>query len=140
MKYISPVKERKITSPFYEKRIINGNVIFHNGVDYISKINDLNIYNTIDGIVTISIYGYNGGAGNYVEIYGKDGYYHRYLHLDKIFVKQNDEIKQNQIIGIMGDTGYSFGIHLHYDIRKFKSLNWYVNNVINYLDFEKLIN
>lgn len=135
-RYISPVKSRKITSPFGQKR---ANGIIHNGVDYVSLINDLNIYCTIDGIVRIAANGYNGGAGNYVEVYGKDGFYHRYLHLDKIFVKQNQEVKQGQIIGIMGNTGLSFGIHLHYDVRKFKQLDWTVNGVNNYLNFESLL-
>lgn len=124
-KYIIPVKDHVVTSGFG----VNRGGVIHHGVDFISKSGDLNIYSASNGTVTIAALGYNNGAGNYIEIYDGD-YLLRYLHLDKIFVKSGDKIKQGQIIGIMGNTGYSRGTHLHIDVRKNKELS----NFINFLE------
>ena len=42
-----------------------------------------------------------------------------YMHLDKIFVKIGDKIKQGEIIGTVGSSGRATGAHL--DVR----LNWF---------------
>ena len=58
------------------------------------------------------------GDENYVVIQHSDGTYARYYHLTKKGVKVNvgDEVTQNQLIALSGDSGASAGPHLHFDV------------------------
>ena len=57
------------------------------------------------------------GWGNLVKTEDKD-YYYYYAHNAKILVKTGETIKEGQPIAIIGSTGNSTGIHLHFEIRK----------------------
>ena len=57
--------------------------------------------------------------GNYIKIKHNDGYYTLYAHLqNNLTVKNNQSIKQGDIIGYMGDSGNAYGKHLHFEIFK----------------------
>jgi hypothetical protein len=56
--------------------------------------------------------------GNYVAVQAKDGAVIYYCHLASRAVKKGEKVKAGQRIGIMGDTGYSFGAHLHFEVRR----------------------
>ncbi|NDJ20950.1 peptidoglycan DD-metalloendopeptidase family protein [Nostoc sp. B(2019)] len=58
------------------------------------------------------------GWGNYVFVRHAGGIYTRYCHLTAVKVGKNQPVKKGEIVGTMGNTGYSFGSHLHLDIRK----------------------
>lgn len=60
-----------------------------------------------------------GGYGNYVMIQHDDGYITVYAHMaaGTITVSTGDKVEQGQIIGKMGTSGSSTGIHLHFEIR-----------------------
>lgn len=60
----------------------------------------------------------NASYGNCVKIKHIDGYYTLYAHMAKVYVKKGQTIKQGQEIGYMGNTGRSFGAHLHFEVRK----------------------
>lgn len=116
--YKFPVKCPKITSP-YGWRDIGSRRHFHYGIDIISTCGDLNVYAPCDS--TVSFAAFNGTAGNHVIIYSeKNGLFFEFMHLSSIKVNQNDKVKRNQIIGIMGTTGLSTGIHLHFGVYKIK--------------------
>ena len=55
--------------------------------------------------------------GNYVKIKHNDGTYTLYAHLkDGIKVKKGQTVKQGTQVGNMGNTGKSYGNHLHYEV------------------------
>ena len=56
--------------------------------------------------------------GNYVCIKTDTGQYHYYCHLASRAVKAGDTVKVGDTLGIMGNTGYSFGAHLHFEVRE----------------------
>ena len=60
-----------------------------------------------------------GSYGNYVKLRHNDGYYTLYAHMgyNTVRVKTGDKVKKGQILGYMGNTGYSFGGHLHFEVR-----------------------
>ena len=57
-------------------------------------------------------------AGNFVRIRHENGMYSRYLHMvnGSIKVKIGQKVKAGTILGHEGETGYSFGVHLHFDV------------------------
>jgi len=61
-----------------------------------------------------------GGYGNLVDIRSQvDGkeWTHRYAHMTSVGVKVGDTVRKGQQIGVEGDTGHSYGNHLHFEIR-----------------------
>ncbi len=57
-----------------------------------------------------------GGLGNYVKIQHRDGTVTRYGHLYSVSVNIGDQVKQGQVIGLMGSTGTSTGVHLDFQV------------------------
>jgi ABC-type transport system substrate-binding protein len=58
-----------------------------------------------------------GGYGKTIIVRHKYGYKTLYAHLSSIFVKVGQYVKQGQIIGRSGNTGFSTGPHLHFGIK-----------------------
>ena len=67
------------------------------------------MYATNDG-------GYNGGAGNWVVIAHGNGIVTKYMHSSATFVSPGDQVQRGQNIGLVGNTGASFGAHLHFQV------------------------
>lgn len=60
----------------------------------------------------------NASYGNCVKIQHANGYCTLYAHLDSVNVNFGQTVKQGQIIGFMGNTGNSYGAHLHFEVWK----------------------
>ena len=60
-----------------------------------------------------------GGYGNFVMLQHDDGTMTVYAHLyaNSITVKEGDNVKAGQVIGKMGSSGHSTGLHLHFEVR-----------------------
>ncbi|MCL5772342.1 MAG: M23 family metallopeptidase [Actinobacteria bacterium] len=104
-----------ITSEFGENRIAH----IHEGID-IANIISTPIYATADG--TVIAVGSSGNFGKRIMIYhGTDEsgttYVTIYAHLSQFKVNVGDKITQGALVALMGNTGYSTGPHLHYEIR-----------------------
>jgi murein DD-endopeptidase MepM/ murein hydrolase activator NlpD len=56
------------------------------------------------------------GYGYYVVIDHENGYKSLYGHMGRIFVRENDRVEANSIIGEVGLTGRTSGPHLHLEI------------------------
>lgn len=62
-----------------------------------------------------------GGFGNLIEIAHEgqwSGYKTFYAHLSSVNVTKGQKVQKGQVIGRMGDTGFSFGDHLHYEVSR----------------------
>ncbi len=104
------------------------------GVDITYTGSNRNLIAIADGKVTNVVYG-TTGFGYYIIInHGKnvsDGatYVSRYAHCARINVKVGDTVKKGQVIGVMGTTGNSTGVHLDFSLMKNGS---YVNSLDYY--------
>jgi len=71
---------------------------------------------TANGKVTLVDYEKNG-FGHHMVIQHKYGFDTKYAHMQRIIVKEGQEVKQGDVIGTMGNSGLSDGPHLHYEVR-----------------------
>lgn len=113
--FIRPIdKKYKVIKKF---SLQDGEV--HEGIDY-GCGEKASIFATKDGIVEKSMFGdeSNGFSnyGNFVYIDHGDGIKTLYAHLNKRLVKESEQVKQGQEIGICGKTGEVSDLSLHYEI------------------------
>ena len=88
---------------------------FHKGIDIAGNIGD-DVMAAIDGEVTYSQYN-DGGYGNLIIIKHEDEMITYYAHLSDIYATVGDIVKKGDIIGALGNTGFSTGPHLHFELR-----------------------
>ncbi|WP_026460709.1 M23 family metallopeptidase [Schaalia suimastitidis] len=108
------------TSPFgYRLHPVLGTYTMHNGIDLSAPLGTP-LYSVADGVV--ERVEYNGGMGGYTRIrhQAADGsvYYTQYLHQDLTYalVSPGDTVSAGQRIGSVGNTGWSTGPHLHFEV------------------------
>lgn len=108
---------KNITSEFGE-RTLNGKTSFHKGIDIAGGRNDLGkpIVAFMDGEVVYSQWN-RGGYGYLVVIKHENNIKTYYAHLQKQGIRVGQKVKAGQVIGYMGSTGNSTGVHLHFEIR-----------------------
>jgi len=89
---------------------------FHSGMDFSAALGT-EAYATGDGTV-VEVENGHWGYGNMVTIDHGFGYKTRYAHLQKFAVKKGQKVKRGQLIGYIGNTGKTTGVHLHYEVLK----------------------
>lgn len=94
---------------------------FHYGLDLAQPTGEP-IYAAFDGVVRISKR--NRSYGNLVIIHHANGLETYYAHMSRRDVVPGQQVKSGEIIGLCGNTGRSFGSHLHFEIR-------YMGNALN---------
>ena len=127
---IYPIKKgefSKITQEFGRefKHPITKAVTIHGGLDF-SADEGISVLSTAGGEVLSA--NTEEGWGNLIVIDHGSGFETWYAHLSGFAVKKGDKVKKGQKIGFVGNTGYSTGPHLHYEVR----LN---NQRVNPLDY-----
>ena len=95
---------------------ITGKPEFHTGLDIAQAIGTP-IVAPADGVVVYV--GTQVGWGHTIKIRHSLGIITRYAHLDSIKVRLGEKVKKGEIIGTVGNSGYSIGPHLHYEVRIF---------------------
>lgn len=141
-KFIFPIETYiQITSPYGERASTSS---FHSGVDFgycsLTRWNDNKLVQNkklpYDGVNHKIIASQNGKVievrstyktkdstggsyGNYIKIDHGNKIHTLYGHLKygSLKVKVGDNVKQGQVIALMGDTGRSSGVHLHFEYR-----------------------
>lgn len=89
----------------------------HKGIDIAGEFKTP-VHSVDKGVVTKSYY--SGSYGHVVFIKHENNLETVYAHLNKRSVKEGQVVKQGEIIGLMGNTGDSSGVHLHFEIHKDK--------------------
>jgi murein DD-endopeptidase MepM/ murein hydrolase activator NlpD len=62
--------------------------------------------------------GSQNGYGNTIIVDHRNGFQTKYAHLRKITVRSGENVAKGDVIGIMGNTGNSDGVHLHFEVFK----------------------
>jgi murein DD-endopeptidase MepM/ murein hydrolase activator NlpD len=105
-----PTSEAKVTSQFGPRW---GR--WHEGMDLDLNTGDP-VYSTYDGIVRVVAYN-GGGYGRFVLVRHYNGLETLYGHLSKTTVEVGQLVKAGDMVGLGGNTGRSYGDHLHYENR-----------------------
>ncbi|NHN32249.1 M23 family metallopeptidase [Paenibacillus agricola] len=106
-KYAWPVIGSKVSSTFgYRWGAL------HKGIDLTSSNKTILASDT----GKVSFTGNGGGYGNYIIIDHLNGYKTLYGHLSSIQTSVGQIVEKGEKIGIMGSTGNSTGVHLHFEV------------------------
>lgn len=87
----------------------------HNGIDLNLKTGDT-VVSAWAGKVRYAKYN-EGGFGNLVIVRHYNGLETFYAHLSKLLVFPDQEVTSGEVLGLGGNTGHSFGAHLHFEVR-----------------------
>ncbi|HEY4552459.1 MAG TPA: M23 family metallopeptidase [Bacillaceae bacterium] len=98
----------------------------HKGID-IARPSNYTIKAADNGVVVSA--GWDGGYGNKIVIDHQNGFRTVYAHLASISVSPGQTVERGSAIGVMGSTGQSTGIHLHFEVYQNGSLK----NPLDYL-------
>lgn len=110
----SPLKKGWISSTFgWRTDPISGKKEFHEGMDFAGRAGS-KITAAGAGIVTWSAN--RNGYGNTIEVDHGNGYVTRYAHNKENLVKVGDRVEKGQVIALIGSTGRSTGLHVHFEV------------------------
>ena len=121
------VQKMFLKAPLAFKYISSG---FTTGLRYVEAFNVSTGHRAIDyaapqgtpvravGDGTVVMASWNGSYGNMVKIRHNGTYQTNYGHLSRFAVRNGAKVKQGDVIGYVGSTGFSTGPHLHYEMVK----------------------
>ena len=98
----------------------------HNGID-IAAPEGTPFFAAESGTVIIS--GFSGSAGNWIVLNHGNGMTTVYMHNSLNQVSVGQQVGRGQQIGLVGNTGNSFGAHLHFEVR----ISGVPHNPLNFL-------
>ena len=95
---------------------ISGQWKRHTGVDF-AAVTGTPIRATSDGVIDHA--GPSGGYGNLVIVKHWSNYTTAYAHMSRFAsgIRKGSKVRQGEVIGYVGSTGWSTGPHLHYEFR-----------------------
>lgn len=86
----------------------------HYGMDIDLETGD-KVKAAFEGMVRFAMW--NNSYGNLVIVRHPNGLETYYAHLSKLEVKPGDYVQAGDLVGLGGNTGHSFGAHLHFEVR-----------------------
>ncbi|MDR2694880.1 MAG: peptidoglycan DD-metalloendopeptidase family protein [Deltaproteobacteria bacterium] len=104
-----------ISSPFgVRSSSFSGRSEFHKGLDIRARIGTPI---TAPGRGVVSMAGGDGAYGLSVELQHSRAITTKYGHMQRIVVREGQQVKRGDVIGFVGSTGRSTGPHLHYEVK-----------------------
>jgi murein DD-endopeptidase MepM/ murein hydrolase activator NlpD len=108
--FVHPCPAGGISSTFGWRSFDNS---FHKGLD-LAAPTGTPIYAAVGGTVIVS--GYSSSAGNWVVISHGNGLVTKYMHASALYVSAGQSVGAGEAIAAVGNTGNSFGAHLHFQV------------------------
>mgnify|MGYP001263000354 CR=1 FL=1 len=107
-------KIKKFSSPFGERtNPITKDKKLHRGIDLIAPAGTPILASAKGKVVKAE---YSEGYGNHIVIQHNEKYSTKYAHMKSLAVKVGDEVEAGSTIGVIGTTGRSMSIHLHFEV------------------------
>jgi len=135
--WIRPV-EGKISDSFDGHRARTSPPSRNPGTDYAVPM-DTPVKAIADGVVSGTVQTISGAGGRMIFLSFPSGHNADYLHLSKIIVQKGQSVKQGEVIGYSGGSGFgsntAYGAHLHLSFRMGGQPTMATGN----LDFEKML-
>ena len=122
----SPSIGNKMVWPTVGYRITQYYSLSHYAVDIANHVGTP-LYAADAGVIEVA--GWGRGYGNTILINHGGGKKTRYGHLSKFYVSKGDLVEKGETIGEMGNTGWSTGPHLHFEV----IINGVKYNPLNYI-------
>lgn len=108
--FTNPCPAGYVSSPFGYRDFDSS---FHKGLD-LAAPEGTPTYAAGDGVVLIA--GWSDSAGNWIVIDHGNGFVAKYMHHSALAVSAGQSVSKGQLIGYVGNTGNSFGAHLHFQL------------------------
>ncbi len=109
-RWVRPIRTWHITSAYGARWGAT-----HDGID-LGASTGTPVYAMSTGTVIGSFY--DSSFGNKLEIKYWDGSISWYGHLSKRIVRKGEKVRPGELVGLVGNTGHSFGSHLHFEMQK----------------------
>ena len=112
-KYVWPLEnaDAAVNDSFgWREHPVSRTVSFHAGVD-LDAPGGSNVLAVADGTVLKAEY--HEAYGYFIQLEHEDGIQTLYAHLQELLAAPGDTVKQGQIIGLSGSSGWTTGSHLH---------------------------
>lgn len=106
--WLLPVRGYRYTSDFGMRW-----GVLHAGVD-LAKPEGTPYYASHAGVVKLSRW--HGGYGYAVIVDHGNGIETLYGHSSRLLVREGQQVQAGQVLGLIGNTGYSYGSHLHFEV------------------------
>lgn len=111
-----PLSRARLTSAFGVPRAAaDGGTRWHAGVDLAAPTGSP-VAAAYAGRVSSA--NWRGGYGLMVVLDHGNGMQTRYAHLSRLTVRPGQQVRQGELVGLVGSTGHSTGPHLHYEVRR----------------------
>jgi len=67
------------------------------------------------------------GFGYYAHVDHGNGYTTLYAHMSRLYVRAGQSVSRGTALGLIGDTGVAYGVHLHFELRRGAELSGRIN-------------
>jgi len=67
------------------------------------------------------------GFGYYVHVDHGNGYTTLYAHMSRLYVRAGQTVSRGTALGLIGDTGVAYGVHVHFELRRGAELSGRIN-------------
>ncbi len=115
MPSIRPTKSHLLTSTFGMRTDpYTNHRVMHKGIDFAAD-HGSDVIAPADGVVVFV--GYRGEYGKTIVIDHGYGLQTHFAHLSNYKVEVGEKVRRGQVIGAVGKTGRTTGVHLHYEVR-----------------------
>jgi len=110
--------------------LVPSSAYFANSQSY-KTTGKVNIFSTINGKVNYYV---DSEGGETVEVTNSQGFLKVvFIHFGSVYVHTGDTVKAGEALGVMGETGFTTGAHVHYEVRTNDGNSWLAINPLNYI-------